>query len=128
MTDKNGKPKRWHAGAWILESRVHGNSNLENRLKNILEQIRPKKTVLRRLLKRINPTLTIAVEPHRDLFVRSVILPAELLNEFTSLGVDMDISFHNPQNWAEFWQEIERRQKRTITKEKRVELQKTKVS
>lgn len=112
IKDKNGKPRRWSVGAWIVDAHVHENSGLEIRIKDILEQIKPKKAALRRILEKVNATLTVVVEPHKDLCVAAYFLPANLLNEFTSLGIDIEFRVDIPQKWAEFRQEIERKTKR----------------
>jgi len=119
IVGKNGEPKRYPAGNWILDDHVHGNSGFETRAKDILERIKPKKAALRRVLKKAKAVLTIVVEPHEDICVRSLFFPANILNEFTSLGIDIEFCVDIPQNWAEFWHEVAtrkiRRKKRKQT-------------
>ncbi len=90
-----GKPYMRHYGQWNLCSTVRGNTLLVTRMKNILEQVRPQKKALRRILKKVNADLTIAVHPHEDLAIARYSLPADVLNEFTSLGIDIIFSVHD---------------------------------
>lgn len=125
IKDKSGRPKRYPAGQWIIEEHVHGNSGFENRIKNILQRLEPQKTALRRLLKKVNAVLIIVVQPHEEVYTRSIFLPASVLNEFTSLGIDIEFRVDNPQKWAEFWRKIEKKRGKTRPK-KRISLQRKK--
>ncbi|UCC21520.1 MAG: DUF4279 domain-containing protein [Planctomycetota bacterium] len=127
IKDKRGRPKRTSAGEWIIEEHAHGNSGFENRIKSIIQKLEPKKTALRRLLKKVNAVLIIVVQPHEELYTRSIFLPASILNEFTSLGIDIEFRVDNPQKWAEFWRKIEKKSGKASQK-KRVTLQKKKGS
>ena len=118
IKDKNGKPRMWPVGFWILHAHVHGNSGLEAQIKDILEQIRPKKAILRRILKSVDATLTIVVEPHKDVCTRSLILPADLLNEFTQLGIDIELRIDIPQKWDEFRRKIAKKEGKSPRKKR----------
>lgn len=113
IKDRNGKPRRWVVGTWILDAHVHGNSGLEAQIKDIFEQIRPKKAILRRILKSVDATLTIVVEPDRDLCTAAYFLPAALISEFTSLGISVEFRFDNPQIWDDFRRKIAKKQRRS---------------
>lgn len=96
---KTGKP--WMIfpyGQWILRSRIRGNSKLVTRIQDIWEQIEPKKKILRRILKEVKADLKICVEPSEHLYRALYNFPAEILNKFTAIGIDMELSIHNPQN------------------------------
>ncbi len=97
INKKTGKPYVKHFGQWNLCSTVRGNTLLVTRIRNIMEQLRPKKKILRRILKEVNADLKIAVEPHEDLAIAAYLFPADILNEFTSLGIDIHFSIHIPQ-------------------------------
>jgi len=102
---KNGSPIKMAYGQWILNAHVHKNSGLETRIKNIVKQIKPKRKALQQIVKKINADLTIAVEPHRDLYIAGYLFSGKLLNEFTSLGIDIDVSIHIPEKMEEFFKE-----------------------
>lgn len=112
VKDKKGKPRKSPFGSWILEAHVHGNSGLEAQIKDIFEQIRLKKAILRRILKSVDATLTVVVEPNRDLCTAAYFLPAALINEFTSLGINVEFRVDNPQMWNEFRREINKKHRR----------------
>lgn len=116
IKDRNGKPRKWLVGTWILDAHVHGNSGIEAQIKDILEQVRPKKAILRRILKSVDATLTIVVEPNRDLCTTSYFLPAALISEFTSLGISVEFRFDNPQLWDDFRQEITKKHRQAKRK------------
>ncbi|MGD0078466.1 MAG: DUF4279 domain-containing protein [Sedimentisphaerales bacterium] len=83
-------------GHWNLGSRLPRNSTLQNHVKDILEQIRPKKKILRRILRNVEADLNIAVQPHEDLAISAYTFPAEILSEFVSLGIYIRFSVHIP--------------------------------
>jgi len=85
-------------GHWNLDSRLRQSATLQNHVKDILDQIRPKKRVLRRILKNVDADLNIVVEPHRDVAIACYLFPAEVISEFTSLGIDIQFSIHVPGN------------------------------
>ena len=89
---KSGK-KYWNPyGQWNLEPRTRGNARFETQIKDVLDQIKPKKKVLRRVLKYAKADLKIGVQPHENLAVWGYGFAAGLLNEFTSLGIDICFS------------------------------------
>ena len=83
-------------GHWNLGSRLRENATVQNHVKDILDQIRPKKRILRRILKNVDADLNIAIEPHHDLVIAAYLFPAEVISEFTSLGIDIRFSIHIP--------------------------------
>jgi len=111
VRDKNGKPRRFAFGSWILNAHLHPNAGMETRVKNIVEQIRPQRAALRQILRDVDGVLIIVVEPHRDSFYATYCLPAPILDELTSLGIDIELRVHNPHKWDEFREEVERRSK-----------------
>lgn len=116
IKDRNGKPRRWLVGTWILDAHVHGNFGLEAQIKDILEQIRPKKAIMRRILKSVDATLTIVVEPNRDSCTAAYFLPAALISEFTSLGINVEFRFDSPQIWDELRREIPKKHRQAKRK------------
>lgn len=106
IVGKNGRARRVPVGLWILDARVHGNSTLETRIRSILEHVKPKKKALRRVLNKVNAELNIVVEPHRDVVCRSIRFPAGILNEFSSLGIDIEFCVDIPQKWDEFRRKV----------------------
>ncbi len=105
IRNRNGKPRKSTFGHWSLDSHVHDNSGILSRIKDILKQFTPKKRQLRRILKEASADLIITIEPHRDLASYGYTLPANLLNEFTSLGINIRIEV---ERLDEFWQRIEK--------------------
>jgi hypothetical protein len=87
---------RTKLGHWNLGSRLRRNATLQNHVKDILEQIKPKKRALRRILRSVDADLTIAVEPHQALVIAAYLFPADVISEFTSLGIDIRFSIHVP--------------------------------
>ena len=83
-------------GHWNLCSRLRRNATLQNQARDILEQIKPKKKILRLLLKNFEGDLNIAVEPHEDLVIAAYSFPAEIISGFTLLGIDIRFSVHIP--------------------------------
>jgi hypothetical protein len=106
VKNKKGKSIKMLLGGWTLHSRVRENSKLETHIEDILKQIRPKKAVLKQILKKVDGVLTIAVEPHKDVALAWYLFSGDLLNEFTSLGIDIEFSIHIPQKWDEFRRKI----------------------
>ena len=49
INNKTGKPYRKPYGQWNLSSFVQGNARLDTRIKDILEQIKPKRAILRKI-------------------------------------------------------------------------------
>lgn len=85
-------------GHWNLGSRLRRSATLQNHVKDILEQIRPKKKILRKILKKVEADLNIVVQPHEDLAISAYTFPAEILTEFVSMGIDIRFSIHIPHN------------------------------
>jgi hypothetical protein len=83
-------------GHWNLGSRLRRSATLQNHVKDILEQIRPRKKILRRILRKVEADLSIAVQPHENLAISSYTFPADILAEFTSMGIDIRFSVHIP--------------------------------
>lgn len=99
---KRGKICKTSFGQWTIEDRLRSNARLQNKIQDILDQISPKKRVLRRILREAKGELTIAVEPPNESINPNYYFPAELINEFTSLGIDIHFSFYSPRAWEEF--------------------------
>ncbi len=106
VRNKNGKSVKMPVGSWSLDSRVRENSKLETHIKDILKRIRPKKAVLKQILKKVNGTLTIVVEPNKDVYTVSYLLSSDILNEFTSLGIDIEFRVDIPEKWDEFRRKV----------------------
>ena len=83
-------------GHWNLGSRLHRSATLQNHVNDILKQIKPKKKILRRILRKVEADLNIAVQPHEDLAISAYTFPADTLAEFTSMGIDIRFSIHIP--------------------------------
>jgi hypothetical protein len=92
-----GKNKKTKQGYWTLEG---GPSTwrIETQMRNILKTITPVKHRLRRLIEEDEIVeqayLTIAVMPPRGIAVAGYCFSAEVINEFTSLGIDIALSIH----------------------------------
>ncbi|MHC4643272.1 MAG: DUF4279 domain-containing protein [Planctomycetota bacterium] len=116
IKDRNDKPRMCPVGFWILDAHVHGNSAIESRIRDILKQIRPKKAALRRILREARAVLTIVIEPHKDIYTRSLVLPADILKELTQLDIDVELRVDNPQKWSEFRREITKKHRQASRK------------
>jgi len=80
-------------GHWSLKSRLRSNATLQNQVKDIYQQIKPKSKILKKILKNnIEADLSISVQPHEDLEYVGYMFPAEIINEFTSIGIDIRFS------------------------------------
>jgi hypothetical protein len=121
IKDRYGNPRKVRFGGWQLFPHVHESSGFEARLTNLLQIITPCKYRLRRLLATVKGTLDIVVEPHLDVCVRTIVLPATILNKFTSLGIDIEITFDDPHNWDKFWEKVAKRGISTRTKGSKVQ-------
>lgn len=89
-------------GSWALEG---GPSNwlIETQMKYILKRIRPVKNQLKKLIKE-NKTvryayLTIAFAPPEGIPNACYCFNSKLINEFTSLGIDIALSIHIIKEW-----------------------------
>ncbi|MBN2181034.1 MAG: DUF4279 domain-containing protein [Sedimentisphaerales bacterium] len=89
--------KKCKQGLWILESGPP-TWRFETKLKKILNKIEPIKHRLRKLIEENNDIqrayLDIAVMPPEDCLIAGYSFRADLLNEFTSLGIDVELSIH----------------------------------
>jgi hypothetical protein len=91
--------RRCKQGYWDIES---GRSNwrLEAQIKDILKRIAPVKGRLRRLIKNDatmqEAYLTIVFEPAARRPAVGCYLPSDLIGQFTSLGVDVNLVIHLP--------------------------------
>lgn len=94
-----GKNKKSKQGYWVIEGRP-SRSRLETQMKSILKRISPVKHRLRTLIKENKDVrrvyLTIAVQPPDWAAMPGYCFSADLINEFTSLGIDLAISIHMP--------------------------------
>jgi hypothetical protein len=92
-----GMNRKRKQGYWSLEG---GPSNwrIETQLKNILNRIRPIKYQLKKLIKEEKTIkrayLTISVEPPRGFANACYCFNSKLINEFTSLGIDIELSIY----------------------------------
>ncbi|RKY06696.1 MAG: hypothetical protein DRP65_11430 [Planctomycetota bacterium] len=91
---KSGETYNRQSGYWSMSSRLRRNATLQNHVKDILEQIRPKKKVLLGILREYSGDLNIAVQPHEELANVGYTFPASLLVEFVSLGFDIRFSIY----------------------------------
>lgn len=96
-----GKLIKWPSGVWTLNSYVP-NAKIETQMKRILEQIRPRRNALRRIVAAAHAAIVISIEPAEGFANVTYTLPADLVNEFTSLGIDVEFSF-----WLPGWYKTE---------------------
>ena len=98
--DIYGKKRKARQGYWSLEGRPC-NARFETQLKSIMERIKHIEPKLKSVIKSKQVEqayLTFAVEPSENVAVAGYCLEADLLNKFTSLGIDIAFSIHM-QNW-----------------------------
>ncbi len=104
---KNSKCKQ---GYWSIEG---GPSTwrIETQMKSILRKISPAKDKLKRLIeedKTIKQVhLKIAFAPPRDVPNACYCFDAELINEFTSMGIDIALSIQIVERWEKIFADVE---------------------
>ena len=80
---------------------------IETQMKNILKRISPVKSQLRELIKEDETVerayLTIAFAPSTGIANACYCFDAELVNEFTSMGIDIALSIQIRREWEEIF-------------------------
>jgi hypothetical protein len=92
------KRKKRFYGFWSLWSN-HSSGRIETQLKEIAKKIEPVRNRLRKALKSQyveKAYVDIGVEPSSDVAIANYYLDGELLNQFTSLGIDIEFSVWVP--------------------------------
>ena len=104
---KNRKSKQ---GFWSLEGGPT-TWRIETQMKRILQKISPAKNKLRKLIeedKTIRQVyLKIAFAPPRDVPNACYCFDAELINEFTSMGIDIALSIQIIERWEKIFADVE---------------------
>jgi hypothetical protein len=84
-------------GVWSLFGGP-SKSRMETQIANILRQIRPMKNRIRKLIRENRHVeeahLDIGYSPPKDCYGPSFVLKSEMMNELTSLGIDIEISVY----------------------------------
>jgi hypothetical protein len=92
---KSGKKAFRYYGQWNLNPLVRTNARIQTKVEKLWLQLEPRKKELRSVLKKYRAELAIYVNPGRPVTVRWYTFNSELLNKFTSLGIDVQFSVHN---------------------------------
>ncbi|MFA5424488.1 MAG: DUF4279 domain-containing protein [Phycisphaerae bacterium] len=93
---KSGKVYSKPAGTWIIYSRLRRNASLENHLKDLLDRLGPHKAIVKKNAHICLCDVTIAVQPAIDVANANYYFYANLINEFTKLGINIHFSFYPP--------------------------------
>jgi len=108
---KNRKCKQ---GYWSLEGGPP-TWRIETQIKSILKRIAPAKHQLRKLIKEDNTVqrayLTIAAAPPREFAEANYCFEAKLINEFTSMGIDIAFSIEIVERWDRIFRKAAKRKK-----------------
>ena len=102
-------------GYWTLDG---GSSTLrfETLMRRILKRISPVKRQLQELIRDDETIkeahLTIAFAPPRECPNACYCFDAKLINEFTSIGIDIALSIHIIERWEKLYAEVEEKSKK----------------
>jgi len=104
------KNRKCQQGYWSLDG---GPSTwrIETQMKSILKRISPAKYKLIKLIKEDETVkrayLKIAFAPPREVANACYCFDAELINEFTSMGIDIALSIQIVERWEKIFAEVE---------------------
>jgi len=109
-----GKRRKTNQGFWVLESGP-GTWRLETQMKAMLKRIAPVKRKLARLI-RENSTvqeayLELAFAPPRGVANACYCFDAELIDEFTSMGLDIALSIQIIGEWEKIFKAVGRKKR-----------------
>jgi hypothetical protein len=102
LGEPSGKNRKCKQGYWTIEG---GPSNwrIETQMKHILKRIGPVRNRLKKLIKEDKTIkrayLTIAFETPEGIPNACYCYNSKLINEFTSLGIDIALSIHIIKEW-----------------------------
>ena len=109
LGEVSGKNRKSKQGYWTLEG---GPSNwrIETQMKNILKRIDPIKNKLKKLIKEDEnireATLKIAFAPPKGIPNACYCFNSKLINEFTSLGINIALSIHIIEEWEKVFKKV----------------------
>ena len=109
---KNRKCKQ---GYWTIEG---GSSNwrIETQMKNILKRIEPVRNRIKKLINEDKTVreahLKIAFETPEEIPNACYCYNSKLINEFTSLGIDIALSIHIPAEWEKVFSKCTRKKRK----------------
>jgi len=110
-----GKNRKCKQGYWTIEG---GPTNLriETQMKNILKRIRPVKNRIKKLIKEDKTIreahLKIAFAPPEGIPNACYCYNSKLINEFTSLGIDIALSIHIRAEWEKIFSKSIRKKRK----------------
>jgi hypothetical protein len=100
VSTRTGRSIRHVQGTWSIATQLRRNASLEKHIRNVWDQIRPRKAALKRILKDTKGILIVSVRPHPDLVNPEYVFSAEVLENFLRLGIDLKFSVVDPHNLA----------------------------
>ncbi len=109
-----GKNRKCKQGYWTIEG---GPSNwrIETQMKNILKRIEPVRNRIKKLINEDKTVreahLKIAFETPEGIPNACYCYSSKLINEFTSLGIDIALSIHIKAEWERFFDKINRKKR-----------------
>jgi hypothetical protein len=110
-----GKNRKCKQGYWIIEGGP-ANLRIETQMKNILEKIGQSKNRIKKLIKEDKSVreahLKIAFAPPEGIPNSCYCYNAKLINEFTSLGIDIALSIHIKAEWERFFDKMSRKKRK----------------
>jgi hypothetical protein len=109
------KTKKHKHGYWLIGGGSTG-WKIETQMKNILKKISPVRHKLKKLIKEDITIkwafLTIVLDPPEGVANACYYFDSEMINEFTSLGIGIQISIDIKSEWDKAYAEIEKRNRR----------------
>lgn len=104
-----GKNRKCKQGIWTLEGGPT-NWRIETQMKNILKRIGPVMKRLKKLIKEDKTVryayLKIAFAPPEGIPNACYCFNSKLINEFTSLGIDIALSIHIRAEWEKIFKKV----------------------
>jgi len=95
VTGESGKTYTYDSWQWSIDGKLRCNATVLNQLKHIHQQIKTRGKALKKILRVAKADLTIAIQPPENSMIYGYTLPAKLIRDFTSLGIDIRFSIHN---------------------------------
>ena len=119
LGEPSGKNRKSKQGYWTLKG-VSSNWRIETQMQSILRRIEPARNRLKKLIKEDKTIkqayLKIAFETPKGIPNACYCYNSKLINEFTSLGIDIALSIHIKAEWERFFDKMNRRKQKTVKK------------
>ena len=101
-----GKNKKYKQGYWLIDGGLN-RWKIETQMKHIIKKISPVKYKLQKLIKEDKTieraSLTIVLDLPEKVFNPCYYFSSDIINEFTALGIDIELSIHLKSKWDKFF-------------------------